>query len=281
MSGPRISVCICTRNRPSELVGCLASIRASRYPVGQVIVSDDGDDARARAVCEEAGEIAYLRGPKRGLCANRNNALAAVAGTHVLFLDDDARLAPDFLEFALAKIAAAVDGDRVIVTGREQRPNGHETAAREQSFLGFQEVSYDEHSELRTVVINAALFPAALFDAIEFDEKIRYGYDEVDLTTRAVALGYRIVSAPQAVNLHRKSEDARDGYDAEVDASRLYVTFKRYASTDRSRLRALGFAVAAPLHLLAAAVKSAGPRGVPRALSVLRVSAARTLAANR
>lgn len=284
LTSPKVSICICTRNRPVELAACLASIELSSYPVHQVIVSDDGDDGpSARNICDASGAI-YLRGPQRGLCSNRNNAIAAVTGSHVLFLDDDALLGGDFLERAimrLRRLQRRADDAKVIVTGRELRPDGHRTAAREQSFLGFQEVEYTPLSEMRTVVINAALFPASLFDRIQFDEQISYGYDEVDITTRAVALGYYIAAEPDAINEHRHSPTSRDGYDRVVHASRLYVTLKRYAKTDKARMRALAFCVVAPAHLIAAAVKTAGPRGALAACSSLKLTASHLRAARR
>jgi glycosyltransferase involved in cell wall biosynthesis len=249
--------------------------------VHQVIVSDDGDDDTARAICEEFG-VTYLRGPRRGLCANRNNAISEVTGTHVLFLDDDARLGKDFLARAITRLdrmRRESGNDMVIVTGRELRPDGHRTEARDQSFLGFQEVAYSPLSEMHTVVINAALFPASLFERIRFDEQIRYGYDEVDVTTRAVALGYYIAAEPDAINEHRPSPTSRDGYDRVIDASRLYVTLKRYAQTDRSPMRALAFCIVAPTHLFAAAIKAAGPRGALGAFAALRLTATQLRAA--
>jgi glycosyltransferase involved in cell wall biosynthesis len=275
MSTFALSVCICTRNRPVELTECLQSIKKSTVPVAQVIVSDDGiPDGPAKTIAEELG-AEYVRGPRRGLCANRNRALSLVTGTHVLFLDDDALLAPQFA----ASIRARIDGDsaadapdRLIVSGREVRPGGHVTEAREQSFLGFQQLGYNEGDERRTVVINATVFPATLFNELTFDERIAYGYDEVDLTTRAVAAGWRIASLPEAVNQHNHSERSREGYSGVQDATRMYVTFKRYRRTDRRPLRALTYSLVAPLHLFAASLKRAGVRGIPEAARSVRLA---------
>lgn len=275
MSTFALSVCICTRDRPAELAECLRSIARSTVPVAQVIVSDDGiPDGPAVAIAEELGAD-YVRGPRRGLCANRNRALSLVTGTHVLFLDDDALLAPQFA----ASIRARIDGDRaadaadrLIVSGREVRPGGHVTEACEQSFLGFQQLGYRDGDERKTVVINATVFPASLFEELEFDDRIVYGYDEVDLTTRAVAAGWRITSLPEAINEHNHSERSRAGYSEVQDATRLYVTFKRYRRTDRRPLRAVTYSLVAPLHLFAASLKRAGVRGIPPAARSVRLA---------
>jgi GT2 family glycosyltransferase len=272
----RVSVCVCTRNRPHELRRCLASIAASRLPVHETIVSDDSDDGeQTRAVCGEFERVAYLPGPGRGLCANRNNAVAAATGTHVLFLDDDACLSATFLDAVAARLDALSPqaGASTIVTGRERRPD-RVTAARDQSFLGFQERAYADGEPMRTVVINATVFPAPLFARLGFDELLRYGYDEVDLTTRAVALGYRIVAAPDAINDHFPSPTNRDEYRAVVDASRLYVTYKRYRRTDHKPLAAFAYCFVAPVHLLLAVVRRRGPRAAASALAAIGLAAA-------
>ncbi|MFY9488693.1 MAG: glycosyltransferase, partial [Solirubrobacterales bacterium] len=264
----RVSVCVCTRNRPDELTRCIDSIIASGLPVHEIVVSDDSDDAFAPAVREATGRRAiYTRGPQLGLCANRNHAVGQTSGSHILFLDDDARLSRDFLLHVRRRLdgEALADWPKTIVTGRERRPGSPLTAARDQSFLGFQQISYPAEHGYRTVVINAAVFPRVLFTLIGFDERLRYGYDEVDLTTRALARGFRIVTQPEAVNDHFPSPVNRDEYRSLTDASRLYVTARRYAVTEQSRRRTLAFAVAAPLHLIAAALKSDPARGIARA----------------
>ncbi len=268
---PVFTVCVCTRNRADELRRCLASIAGSGLPVHETIVSDDSDDSAAtRAVCDEFANTRYLRGPRRGLCANRNNAVAVASGTHVLFLDDDARLSSGFLSAVTTRLGAEPRASRslMIVTGRERRGE-HVTAARDQSFLGFQERAYEAAQAMSTVVINATVFPVELFRRLGFDERLRYGYDEVDLTTRAVALGYRIVAAPDAINDHFPSPTNRDEYRPVVDASRLYVTYKRYRYTDGRRLLALAYCVVAPTHHVFAVVRRQGLSGVPSALRTM------------
>jgi GT2 family glycosyltransferase len=106
-----------------------------------------------------------------------------------------------------------------------------------------------------------------------FDERLRYGYDEVDLTTRAVALGFTIVSAPDAINDHYPSAVNRDEYRSVVDASRLYVTYKRYRRTEGRRLRASLYCVIAPVHLVLSAFRRHGPGALGDALSAVRQAA--------
>lgn len=262
-----VSICICTRNRPEELRLALESITKSRLAPVQVVISDDGDDdgvAPPRA--DQQLPITYVRGPRRGLGANRNSAAAAATGSHLLFLDDDAKLGADFLETVGKTLAAlpAEQAKKVIVTGVEIN-HGHTVKPNEQSLLGFQSRPYREGEDLHTVVINASLFPRGVFEEIGFDPSLSYGYDEVDLTTRAVAAGFRIVPCFEAANVHTPAESGRGGYSSSANASRLYVTLKRRRWTERSRVRAWSGFCFAGAHLFLASVKRRGIAGVGEA----------------
>jgi GT2 family glycosyltransferase len=261
-----VAICICTRDRPTELAATLDSIGRSNYPVRRVVVSDDGLDRQAEGVCAQAtcaSLVRYVQGPGRGLGANRNHALEFTDEEDlVLFLDDDCLLGPEFLSTAVACLTRQqpTASGSVIVSCTEHN-RGSDITARAQTFLGFQARPYRDGEPLSSIVINATLFPRSLFDELAFDPQIRYGYDEVDLASRAVRLGYAIICCPDAVNEHRPSEFSRGDHDEFVVASRLYVTFKRYAFTDRRRRMALAFAMIAPAHAIAAGVRERGAAG--------------------
>jgi GT2 family glycosyltransferase len=179
----------------------------------------------------------------------------------VLFLDDDACLGEYFLQESLSTLAAELAHQRsaqVIVSGVENN-YGRLVYAHDQSFLGHQNVAYREGRSLRTIVINSALFPRDLFERLRFDEGLVYGYDEVDIATRALRIGYLIVGCRSAVNFHFPSVVNRDYYRPHTEASRMYVTLRRYARFERKFFKASAFAVVAPLHLVAHATRRGGP----------------------
>jgi GT2 family glycosyltransferase len=260
-----VAICICTRDRPAELARTLASLAQASSPHHHVIVSDDGSHPQTYTACVDAPiPVDYLKGPRRGLGANRNNAVRRARSHYVLFLDDDCLLTPDFLPRALSCMADAerrLGSHRVIVTGTETK-SGAIVYAQAQTFLGFQARPYRDNEELTSLVINATLFPLTMFSTLEFDEQITYGYEEVDLASRAAYAGYSIVSCPAALNDHRPSPRSRHDYLSASLTSRLYVTFKRYAFTERRFALAAWFALIAPLHAIAAAIRARGVRAV-------------------
>lgn len=250
----RLTVCICTRNRPDELDGALASIARSSVPVHEVVVSDDSGDDASRAVAERHG-ARWHRGPRAGLGPNRNAAARAATGSHVLFLDDDARLGRDFV----ARVAPlATEG--VIVTGREDN-DGRIVEARAVDRLGFQSRPYRPGEPRHTIVINATVFPREALERLGFDEHLVYGYDEVDITGRAVAEGYRVVERADAINHHHPSPVNRDYYAPHVHASRLYITIKHRIRVRRQPLRGTVVAGALVVHLFAAQMRRDGLTG--------------------
>jgi glycosyltransferase involved in cell wall biosynthesis len=258
----RPSICICTRNRPDDLRRALASIVSSDPPAHQIVVADDSDgDATEALVAASEASITYVRGPRTGLGGNRNAAIAAAEGNFLLFLDDDALLGDGFLAKMVRRleaVPAAVRG-RTILAGTEIN-RGQTVTPNEQGLLGFQSRPYRAGEPLRTVVINATLFPRELFEQVRFDPSLVYGYDEVDFTTQAVAEGFEIVPCFEASNLHFPSELGRSEYGTNATAARLYVTLKRRRWTERSPARAwLGFAAAAA-HVELTSVRRLGPR---------------------
>ena len=262
-----VSVCICTRDRPAELRRALDSIAASSLKPSQVIVSDDGEEVGTAAlVAAHPTAIIYTEGPRSGLGANRNHAISVATGDYLLFLDDDGTLGETFLEqveHALTELDPA-DRARAIITGADIE-HSRVVTPNDQGLLGFQSRAYRPGEPLRTVVINAALFPRRVFEGIRFDTNLKYGFDEVDITTRAVARGYDIFPCFDAVNYHFPSTIGRSEYQDLASASRLYVTLKRRRWTEGSPLRGwLGFALAVA-HLFAAAVKRRGFAGVGEA----------------
>lgn len=269
----QVSVCICTRNRPQELKNALHSIEHSTYPVYEVIVSDDSTNPETQTLVESSfPQVKYLPGPRRGLGANRNNALQAVTGSHVLFIDDDVVLGETFLETIFTALDAKIpaeDASHLIVTGLE-KTDDMLVFPHEQDFLGFQKIDYKEGDILKSVVINSAVFPVDMFKQVAFDEKLVYGCDEVDLTTRAIQEGYKILLCPDAINLHFPSQVNREFYQPYHEASRLYVTFKRYFSTEKNALKALVYLGIASAHTFAYTLKIEGWRGIFKPIDTLR-----------
>jgi GT2 family glycosyltransferase len=249
----RVALCVCTRNRPTELRRALTSVALSSMRPDQILVSDDSDDHlqhEAALVCNDLPGVTYLSGPRRGLSANRNNCLAHLSPNIeiVLFIDDDVVVPPEFLSRAVETFRRAPE--RSVVTGFEYR-DGFRVTPHNCSFWGHQEKEPQGAGDVHAICINAAAFPRVLFDSVRFDELLWYGSDEIDLCARAEQAGFRVVFDPALFVYHGRSPVNRTEYVAFQDSSRLYTTYKRYRWIEKRRGKAALYAILAPAHLLA------------------------------
>lgn len=111
----KISVVVCTRNRPAELARCLAALSRLEPAELEVLVVDNapGDDSARRIV--ERTPFRYVREDRPGLDRARNRGIAEARYDLIAFTDDDTEPEPGWL----ATLAATFTDPRVAgVTGR-------------------------------------------------------------------------------------------------------------------------------------------------------------------
>ena len=135
----KLTVAVCTRERPAELVRCLESLAASTEPADEILVVDNAPDTNDThtAVAAFPG-IRYCYQPRAGLSAARNAALAAARGDIVAFADDDVVVHPDWT----ARIRRCFDDPLVMIATGLVLPAELETRAQaifEQSFHFFHQ----------------------------------------------------------------------------------------------------------------------------------------------
>jgi GT2 family glycosyltransferase/glycosyltransferase involved in cell wall biosynthesis len=128
LAGPDASVIICTRNRADELSDCVALILASGA-IDVVIVDNDSSDDTAVVAAElsrqSAGIVRLVSEPRAGLCHARNAGAAAARHDLLLYVDDDARVAPGWLNhlsWALARPGIVNAGGPISALWPESRP---------------------------------------------------------------------------------------------------------------------------------------------------------------
>jgi GT2 family glycosyltransferase len=249
-------------NRPDELSRCLDSVFQGLEKPDEVIVSDDSTDGQlTQTVVGKYPGVIYQHGPRRGLGPNRNACIRRAKGSHIIFIDDDVCVSPEF--FAVARQGIASSDSKTIITGYEMnytRSEPEKVTPHNADFWGLQRVPI--HNEYRAIVINATIFPRSLFEQVLFDERLRYGSEEIDVAQHAVALGYRIVYQDDLYVSHYPSPVNREEYKRFIDASRLYATTKAYWQYEHSLLKTLGFVLLAPLQLAGSAVRRGNLKGV-------------------
>ena len=249
----KLAICITTRNRPQELNTCLEAIWSSTVKPHSVIVSDDSAEnevrEKNRQIVSQYPNTTYLLGSRLGVCANRNNAVNAVADADlVAFVDDDICIEPDFTAVAAAsyKQMSRTTCNYTILTGSSRDRYDREIFPGKLTFRGY----FKSTESPESVVIHAAVFPRAFFKDEQWDENIFFGYEDAELCLRALKRGYRVVYVPE---LRARDTGSAKGtlnvpsignltdYEIYTEAARLYVGIKRYKNLFPDPIRLLLF----------------------------------------
>lgn len=98
---PTFSIIVPTFRRPDVVDRTLDALLATDYPEDrfEIVVVDDGDDARTREVvgAVQNSRVKFLTGPGRGAAAARNFGAKVATGDYLVFVDDDRILGPAVL----------------------------------------------------------------------------------------------------------------------------------------------------------------------------------------
>ena len=216
----RLTVIVCTRERPQMLAACLASLAAQDAPPGQVVVVDNDPAASARPIADGRLGVTYVHEPRPGLSIARNAGLAAAQGEFVAFTDDDVELHPTWTR----EIVRAFDGGDVAAVTGLVLPASLETAAQRafELHLGgftsrftpllfdrrFLEATWEMGPQVWRIGAgaNMAFRRASLAGLGGFDERLGAGAsgcsEDSEFWCRILAAGGRCLYEPRAVVFH-------------------------------------------------------------------------------
>ncbi|HEX5250446.1 MAG TPA: glycosyltransferase [Gaiellales bacterium] len=136
--GPAASVILCTRDRPDEVSECVAACTAHGVLAdgGEIVVVDNGVTPLE---IELGPHVRVVREPIAGLSRARNAGARVAANDLLVYLDDDARPAPGWIE----SLRDAFCDPRVVIAGGPiyplwpaERPAGWPAAGLESFFGG-------------------------------------------------------------------------------------------------------------------------------------------------
>lgn len=224
----RLSVALVTRNRPDSLARTLRSLRAQDVQPWEVIVSDDSTEERAEEVTGvvQAFKCRYVRGPQRGLYANRNHAAGLCTGTHIRTMDDDHEFPPRHFEQCIA--ALELDRESIWIIG-EYFPTSPERTAPpacpgQLHPRGFSSRPADSQ-HCWAIADGAAIYPRSVFDrGIRYVQSFTFGDVYLEFGSRLYWLGYRIRQLLSTHVLHHYDPTARSFHDPENElASRFFA----------------------------------------------------------
>lgn len=107
-----VSVVITCYNQGQYLEECINSVTNSDYPNIEIILVDDGsEDTFTQKTLDklDSGKIRIIRQNNQGVCAARNNGIAAASGKYILPLDADDKIAETYISKAVNILARNPD----------------------------------------------------------------------------------------------------------------------------------------------------------------------------
>jgi GT2 family glycosyltransferase len=234
---PDLTVVIPTLNGARGVDRCLRALAAqSIRPRMEIVVVDDGSTDDTVSVARAHGVIVLSHPANLGIAAARNTGLNAAAADIIAFLDDDCEPEPDWARHLLAGYAeddvAGVCGPIVprtppgYLSGFLARNNPLGPLELELSegygvFYRFclylrRQWSAQQKTGRRDVYsfagANMSFRRKALFEAGQFDERFRFGAEELDMCLRVAQSvpDARLIFVPEARIVHHFKPQLRD-----------------------------------------------------------------------
>ncbi|MEZ4681171.1 MAG: glycosyltransferase family 2 protein [Caldilineaceae bacterium] len=226
-----VDIVIPTRNRAALVDGALTHLRQSTYTQFAVWIVDQSDDNQTALVVQQHSaldpRITYVRSKTRGANFARNEGVKRGTSEFIAFIDDDCRVAPDWLQYLVAELEQsgvwAVFG-RVIPDHEEQLPPTTANAAKAQVVSRAIPMALKDAPERRIYEhnrfdlsfghgANMGWRRDSFLQVGGFDGYIGAGgplgtWDERDAGYRVLSQHHgRIVYTPQAVVYHRHWRD--------------------------------------------------------------------------
>jgi glycosyltransferase involved in cell wall biosynthesis len=225
----QISVALVTRNRPDSLARTLASLRAQDIQPSEIVVSDDSDESFATdtRAAVESFDATYIKGPKRGLYANRNHAALACHGTHIRTMDDDHEFPPGHVAECVK--AVTEDPNSIWIIGEFKPGEEIRLPVRSPGQLNARGFSVAPKDPQNCWVISdgASIYPRNIFaNGHRYAEDFKFGAAYLEFGSRLHWLGYRIRHLDSTWVIHHMDAMNRSFMDAEVDlASSGFAAF--------------------------------------------------------
>jgi len=222
-SADRLTVAVCTRNRPELLARCLAALQQLDPRPDAIVVADqsDADEARqCRTLCEQSRSpegvlVRYLPVAPRGTGYSHQEVVAVVDDDLLAFTDDDCRPWPGWVGALEDAFARHPDAGAVTGPARPDPELQDDLPAWVSTWGGDEEEIFRSPTDPRTVGggFNMAFRRQALDTIGGFDEllgagTVVHGAEDFDVLHRLLRAGMQVVYVPAAVVSHLPPRDA-------------------------------------------------------------------------
>jgi O-antigen biosynthesis protein len=222
---PLVTVAVCTRDRPSDLVLCLESLLRLDYPNLDLLVVDNAprDTATADLVAQYS-TVRYVCEPRPGLDWARNRAIASARGDIIAYTDDDVIVDR---QWARAIAQTFAENPAVMALTGLVVPYELETEAQALFELyggfgrGFERKWYQANGQLPWTFLGSGQFGTGanmayrrcVFDEIGYFDPaldvgtVTNGGGDLEMFFRVLKYGHPLLYEPSAIARHRHRRD--------------------------------------------------------------------------
>lgn len=203
ISTPEASVVIPCFNQGEYLAETIASVRRQTFRALEIVVVDDGStDPKTLGVFEEysrqGGKV--LHTPNRGLAAARNYGISHSSGKYVLPLDADDRIAPGYLEAAVAILES---DDRVGIVYPLVEFFGEREGVWQQPEFSVTRLLYEN------MIVASAIFRRADWERVGgYREDMSFGWEDWDFWLSLVECGCGVTRLPEIMFYYQIRADS-------------------------------------------------------------------------
>ncbi len=208
----RVSAIVPTYNRAHLLRRAVQSILRQTFTEMEIVIVDDGStdatEEEVRGYQGGAVPLRYVRKANGGCASARNRGVDVATGDLIAFLDSDDEWLPDAIRSMVDALVRA-GADFVYSPSVEVVADGVQFTSRPAA-AGTPELFAREHFMTSRVRSCAMMYGRHVFDAVRFDETLRYNEDS-DFVQR-VALTFKAAYCPQPTGRvhHHGANKSRD-----------------------------------------------------------------------
>jgi glycosyltransferase involved in cell wall biosynthesis len=259
----RLSVVICTKDRPDSLAETLETVwRQTRLPDELAIIDDghlDADSLAAEARRHGVPFVYRNKSDKPGLARSRRVAIATATGDVLMFLDDDVVLDEKYIEAIMAVYESdrngRVGGCEGVLQGIRYHPLqmlllrlfGMDAPKREgqilKNFIGILVRNIMRQTDVQWLSGCNMSYRREAIAAVEIPPEIEDCVLSEDRTiSYQVGQRWRLVATPEARLVHKKVATARDprvrGFE---EIYYNHIAFRRFMPRDLSHRLSFGW----------------------------------------
>lgn len=200
----RVSIVIPCYNAGDFLYEAVESALAQTYADLEIVIVDDGStDPRTIEILEEARwpRTQIIHQKNAGPAAARNTAVAAASGVYILPLDADDKIAPTYVENA---VAAMTERQDVGVVYCRAMKFGAENGPWNLPVYTLRELVIDN------VIFVTALYRKSDWEAVGgYSENLLHGVEDYEFWVKIVNLGREVVQLDEYLFFYRIQQSSR------------------------------------------------------------------------